>query len=138
MTLLLLRNNCISLHQSLNFVLSSSNYPRSRTMFLDIMACLLLFVIASTSATDIFLSDYLYVSSEALFVICKNSSLSDNASISSVHLELILVLLVVYATCILSFVWQQLHIIYLWTNHYVSLLLQGELINTLPNVMTLA
>jgi len=75
-------------------------------MFLSIIACLLLFVIASTGATDISLSDHLYVSSEALFVICKNPSLSDNASILSVHLKLILVLLVVYATYILFFVWQ--------------------------------
>jgi len=34
-TLLLLKNNHISLHQSLNFVQSLSNYPRSETILLD-------------------------------------------------------------------------------------------------------
>ena len=45
-------------------------------MFLGITACLLLFVVAGTGATDISLSDCLYVSSKALFMICKNPSLS--------------------------------------------------------------
>ena len=56
-TLLLLRNNLISLHQSSNFVWSLSNYPRSGTILLDITACIFLF--AGVGTTNISLSDYL-------------------------------------------------------------------------------
>ena len=35
MTLLFLKNNCIPLYQSSNFVLSLSNYPKFRTMLLS-------------------------------------------------------------------------------------------------------
>ena len=106
MTLLLLRNNCIPLHQSSNFVWSSSNYSRSGTMLFSIIAYALSLIVTGASATDISLSDCLYISSKASFVICKDPSLSDSASILSVHLELISVLLVVYATHVLFFVQQ--------------------------------
>jgi len=92
-TLLLLRNNCIPLHQSLNFVLFSLNYSKSETMFLGIIACLFVFVVTGTSVIDIVLSDYFIVLSKVLFVIYKDPSHSDSASMSSVLLELILVLL---------------------------------------------
>jgi len=83
------------------------NHPGSRTILFGITACLLSFVVAGAGAgaADISLSDHSYVSSEALFVICKDPSLSDSTSISSVHLELILVLLVVYTTHVLFIVW---------------------------------
>ena len=38
LTLLLLRNNLIPLHQSSNFIQSSSNHPGSRTMLFGIPA----------------------------------------------------------------------------------------------------
>ena len=62
-------------------------------MFLDITACLFVFVVTDTSATDIASSDRSVILSEVLFVICKDSSHSDSVSMSSVLLELILVLL---------------------------------------------
>jgi len=74
-------------------------------MLFGIMACVLSFIVAGAGATDISSSDHPYVSSEALFVICKNPSLSDSALILSIHLELILVLLIVYTICI-SFIVQ--------------------------------
>jgi len=83
MILLLLRNNHISLHQSSNFVWSPLNYPRSETILFGITAYILSFIIAGagTGTIDISLSDCLYASSEALFVIFKDPNLSDNASI---------------------------------------------------------
>jgi len=62
-------------------------------MFLDITACLFVFVVTGTSATDIASSDRSVVLSEVLFVICKDFSHSDSISMSSILLELILVLL---------------------------------------------
>ena len=74
-------------------------------MFLDVIACLLLFIVADTDSTDISLSDHSFVSFKASFVICKNPSLSNSISISSVHLDFVLVLLVVYTTHVLFIVW---------------------------------
>ena len=48
MTLLLLRNNCISLYQSSNFIWLLSNYPGSSTMFFSISSCMFLLLVAST------------------------------------------------------------------------------------------
>ena len=78
--LLLLRNNLIPLYQFLNFVLSSSNHPRSGTMFLGTLACLL-FSYIGTNAVDIS-SVYSVILPKASFVICKDPSHSDNTSIS--------------------------------------------------------
>ena len=97
-TLLLLRNNCILLYQSSNFVLSPSNYPRSRTILFGVTVCILSFVIAGTSAADISLSDYLFILLEALFVIFNDPNLSDSASISFVLYELVLSSFIVYTT----------------------------------------
>ena len=136
MTLLLLRNNHISLHQSSNFVLSPLNHPGSGTIFLDIVACLLFIVGAGAGAVDISVSDCLY-SSKALFMICKDPSLSDNASILSILLELVLVPLCgLYHTCFIycPVVTLPNFICGLTTIH---LFLQDELIDALPNVMTL-
>ena len=91
MILLLLRYNCIPLHQSSNFVWSLSNYPGSRTMLFNMTAYTFSFIAgAGASATDISVSVCLY-SFEISFMICKNSSCSDNASISFILLELVLV-----------------------------------------------
>ena len=89
-TLLLLRNNCIPLYQSSNFVQSLSNHPGSETILFGVTACTLLFIVAGASATDISSSDYSFISLEALFVIFKNPSFSDNTLISSVLCKLIL------------------------------------------------
>ena len=89
MTLLLLRYNCIPLHQSSNFVWFLLNHPRSGTMLFSITAYTFLFI-AGAGAADISVSVCLY-SLEAFSVICKDSSYSNNASILFVLLELILV-----------------------------------------------
>ena len=105
LTLLLLRNNWIPLYQSSNFILSPLNHSRSGTILFSIIACSLLFIVTGAGATDISLSDHLFVSSEASFIIYKNPSLSNSASILSICLELILVLLMVYTTHVLFIVW---------------------------------
>ena len=85
MTLLLLMNNLIPLY---HFVQSPSNYLGSITILLSIIACI--FSFAGIGTTDISLSDYLPVYSEALFVIFNDSSLSDSAFILFVLYELVL------------------------------------------------
>ena len=75
-------------------------------MFLGITAYLFMFVITGTSATDIASSDCSIVLTKISFVICKDPSHSDSASMLFILLELILVLLVVYATHVLFIVWQ--------------------------------
>ena len=75
-------------------------------MLFGIAACLLSFVVAGAGAIDISSSNCLYVSSEALFMIYKDPSFSDSASILSVCLELILVLLMVYTTHVLFIIQQ--------------------------------
>ena len=74
-------------------------------MFLDITACLFVFVVTGTGATDITSSDRSVVLSEVLFVICKDPSHSDSVSMLSVLLELIFVLLLwsmLHMFCLLS------------------------------------
>ena len=97
-TLLLLRNNLISLHQSSNFILFPSDHSRSETMFLD-NPIYSLFLFTGTSDVNI-LSIYSVVLSEASFVIYKSPSHSDNTSISCSQCWLIL-LSIDYATHIL-------------------------------------
>ena len=59
-----------------------------------------MFAITSTDATDITLSDCSVVLSEVLFMIYKDPSHSNNASMLSVLLELVLVLFYsLYHTC---------------------------------------
>jgi len=53
MTLLLLRNNCIPLHQSLNFIQSPSNHPGSSTMFFGVTAYMFSLIAASTTDTSV-------------------------------------------------------------------------------------
>ena len=74
------------------------------TILFSIVACVL-FIIVGIGATDILSSDCSVVSFEALFMICKDLSLFKSASILSIHLELVLVLLVVY-TIYVSFIVQ--------------------------------
>jgi len=62
-------------------------------MFLGIIACLFVFVVTGTGATDIALFDYSVVSFKILFVIYKDPSCSDSISMLSVLLKLVLVLL---------------------------------------------
>ena len=99
-TLLLLRNNHIFLYQSLNFVQSLSNYSGSGTMLFVIAAYMFLLNATGASATDISVSVLLY-SFEASSVICKDPSHSNNASMSSVPLKLVLVSL--YSLCYMCF-----------------------------------
>jgi len=61
-------------------------------MFLGMTAYLFVFVVTGPGATDIALSNRSVVLFKVLFVICKNSSHSYSASMSSVLLELVLVL----------------------------------------------
>ena len=97
LTLLLLRNNLIPLYQSSNFVRSLSNYPGSRTMLFGISADS--FTAGATAgAVDISVSICL-LSDEASLLIYKDPSHSDNASISFVLFELILVPCSLYYMC---------------------------------------
>ena len=97
-TLLLLRYNCIPLHQSSNFVWFLLNYSRSKTILFSITACIFSFIVGAGTA-DISVSVCLYLL-EAFSVICRDSSYSNNAFILFIFLELILVLFCsIYYTC---------------------------------------
>ena len=99
LTLLLLRNNLIPLHQSSNFVQLPSNYPGSETMLLGISANS--FAGTTAGAIDISVSACSSLV-EASWLICKDPSRSDSASISFVLLELVLVSFCSY--CYMCFV----------------------------------
>ena len=92
LTLLLLRNSLIPLHQSSNFVRSLSNYPGSGTMFFgnSVWMFSLATVAPGAGVPDISMSVGSYLSVEASSLICRDPSHSDNASTSSVLLELVL------------------------------------------------
>ena len=92
MTLLLLRNSLIPLHQSSNFVQSPSNHSKSSTIFFSIPACIFLLTpaAAGAGADDISVSIHLSLL-ETSSVICKDPSRSDSASILFILLELVLV-----------------------------------------------
>ena len=125
-TLLLLRNSQISLHQSSNFILSPSNHPGSRTILLGIAACPLFIVGTGTGAVDISVSVCLYLL-EASSVIRRNPSYSNNAFILFVLLELILVLF-----CSLYYMYfvQQVTLSSFICGFYFPIpLLQGELVD---------
>ena len=100
LTLLLLRNNLIPLHQSSNFVQLPSNHPGSGTMLLSIPANLFTAGVVA-GAVDISVSVHLSLV-EASSLICKDPSRSDNASISLVLLELVLASHSLYYTCFVS------------------------------------
>ena len=98
MTLLLLRNSRISLYQSSNFVWSPSNYPGSGTIFFGISANTFLPISTAMDAGAVYISVSvcLLVLFEASSVILRDPNLSDNASKSFVHLELVLFILCSY------------------------------------------
>ena len=91
-TLLLLRNSLISLHQSSNFDRSLSNYPGSGTILFGNPANTFppLSTAMGAGAVDISVSVCSYSSVEFPSLICKDPSRTDNASMSSVLLELVL------------------------------------------------
>ena len=101
LTLLLLRNSLIPLHQSSNFVQSPSNHPGSGTIFFGNPAWTFSLATAAPDAgvPDISMSVGSYLSVEASLLICKDPSLSNNASISFVLLELILSFCSFHYTC---------------------------------------
>ena len=135
MTLLLLGKSQIPLHQSSNFILFLSNYPRSRTILFSVTAYALFII---TSIPNISVSVYLLVLSKILFMICKDPSHSNNAFMLFVLLELVLVLL--YRLCHICFVYWPIVVLPNFIHgliHYTPFL-QVELDNTLPNVTTLA
>ena len=92
LTLLLLKNNLIPLHQSSNLDRLPLNHPGSGTMFFSNPAWTFSLTAAAmiACATDISVSVCSYSSVEASSLICKDPNHSDNASISFVLLELIL------------------------------------------------
>ena len=94
LTLLLLRNNLIPLHQSSNFVQSPLNHPGSGTMLLGILADSFIAGVAA-GAVNISMS-------ACSLLICKDLSHSDNVSISFVLLELVLVPRSLHYTCFVS------------------------------------
>ncbi len=89
LTLLLLRNNLIPLHQSSNFVWSPSNHPGSGIMFFGNPAWMFSLATAAPGAgvSDISVFVGSYSSVEVSWLICRDPSCSDNASILSVLLE---------------------------------------------------
>ena len=130
-TQLLLQNNLIFLHQSLNFVLSLSNHPGSETILLGNSVCLFC---SYASVIDI-LSVYSVLACEASLVIFQNPSYSDNTSISCSWCWYIL-LFIDYTTSIIYLLMIKTSIILVAWPLY-TLLLQGEPSNALPNVTTL-
>ena len=86
--LLLFKKSRILFHQSLNFILSLSNYLRSKTMLFGILACLL-FISAGIPDITVFVLSFIY--SKVSSMICKDSNYFDNTSMSSILLELILI-----------------------------------------------
>ena len=103
LTLLLLRNNLIPLHQSSNFVQSPSNHLGSGTMLLGIPADSFTAGVTAgvvAGAVDISVSVCLLL--EASSLICKDSSRSDNTSISFVLLKLVLASCSLHYMCFVS------------------------------------
>ena len=128
LTLLLLRNSLIPLHQSSNLDQSPLNYPGSSTILFGNPAWTFSLAVVAPGAgvPDISVSVCSYSSVEASSLICRDPSRSDNASMSSVLLELVLSS-------------RQITL-----SHFVRrsvllhLFLQGELIDALPHVTTLS
>ena len=91
-TLLLLRNSLIPLHQSSNFDRSPSNHPGSGTILFGNPAYTFSLATAAAvaGATDISVSVRSYSSVEVSSLICKDPSRSDNTSISFALLEPVL------------------------------------------------
>ena len=107
-TLLLLRNNCISLHQSSNFVLFPSNHSRSGTILFGVVVCMFSLYTAGTGAVNI--SSVSDVASFVLLfdmlssVIFSDPNISSSASIASWLCPAILSVCGLYHNCFVSFV----------------------------------
>ena len=105
-TLLLLRNSLIPLHQSSNFVLSPSNYPRSETILFGVVICTFLLYTASTGAADI--SSVSGIAGSVLLfdmlfsVILSNPNISSNAPIAFGLYPAILFVCGLYHNCLIS------------------------------------
>ena len=84
MTLLLLRNNWISLHQSSNFIQSPSSHPRSGTIFFGITICTILLYTAGVDAVNISFDNVgsvvLFLSKMYSSVILNDPSIYSNTS----------------------------------------------------------
>ena len=93
-------------YQSSNFVQSPLNHSRSETILFGITAYMLLFIVTSAGAIDISLSDLLFVSLEASFMIFKDPNISNNVSRLFILYELILSFFVDYFIYVSFFVWQ--------------------------------
>ena len=136
MILLLLRNNLILLHQSSNFVRSLSNHSGSSTMFFNNPAWLFSWPVTSihagAGAVNISISVYLSFVLSSEVSICKDPSRSNNALISSVCLELIVVLS--HSFCYMCFISDR----YFYLVSSFTPLLQCKLLNVLLNVTTLS
>jgi len=99
--LLLLRNSCISLYQSLNFIWFPSNYSRFRT----ILFCVIVFDIVSASTASIFALNILLYAISIILVFSKASSsmiLNDSniSSSTSIPVVFCLVLFVLSIQCL--------------------------------------
>ena len=93
-------------YQSSNFVQSPLNHSRSETILFGITAYMLLFIVTSAGAIDISLSDLLFVSLEASFMIFKDPNISNNVYRLFILYELILSFFVDYFIYVSFFVWQ--------------------------------
>ena len=102
-TLLFLRNNWIPLHQSLNFILSLSNHPRSKTMLFGVIVCMFSLYTAGTGAVNI--SSVSGVTGSVLLfdtlssVILNNPNISSNTSIVSELCSAVLSVCGLYHNC---------------------------------------
>ena len=85
-TLLLLRNNCILLYQSLNFVQSLLNYSRSKTILLDMTICLL--YTTEAGAIDIMSTISIVLSEVSSLIIFNDSNYSNNISYCFLNIDL--------------------------------------------------
>ena len=128
LTLLLLRNSLIPLHQSSNFDWSPSNYPGSGTILFGNSADMFppISTAMGAGAVNISVSVCSYSSVEFPSSICKDPSRTDNASMLFVLLELVLSS------------WQITLSRFVCRSCSTAPLLQGELVDTLPNVTTLS
>ena len=105
-TLLLLRNNHIPLHQSLNFTQSLLNYPRSGTILFGILVCV--FSLYTADAGTVNISSVSGVAGSVLLfdmlslVILSGLNISSNASIVSGLCHAVLSICDFYHNCFVS------------------------------------
>ena len=123
-TLLLLRNNCISLHQSSNFIWPPSNYPWSDTILFSITTYTVLSCATSTGTVNISsdANSIVLFPSEAYFsVILNDFNISSSVSIPvASYLFMVLSQYCFLIIVCLSMVLPQYYFltIILWPNYY--------------------